>query len=246
MRSCQERGRGCESRLPLHPMGIKYQINSGFFKNWTPEMAYVLGYIFVDGSLEDASYIRGKYLRISSKEKEILEEIKKTLESHHNLQVRESQMVKHRNGYYKSSKLYMLRIGDHNIYRDLIKLGLTPRKSLSMIFPKVPQKYFGQFLKGYFDGDGCLYVKKPGILRLIFSCGSLKFLKSLTANLNKYLGIKIQPIFYNSYSYQLRYYKNDTLKILNYMYKNQNKPYLKRKYQIYKQFLSNMASCPSS
>jgi len=33
-------------------MGIKYQINSDFFKTWTQEMAYVLGFITADGSLE--------------------------------------------------------------------------------------------------------------------------------------------------------------------------------------------------
>ncbi len=53
-------------------MGIKYQINRYFFKVLSPEMAYVLGFITADGSLEDASYLRGKYLRICSSDKEIL------------------------------------------------------------------------------------------------------------------------------------------------------------------------------
>ena len=39
-------------------------------------MAYVLGFIAADGSLEDASYLRGKYLRICSSDIEIIEKIK--------------------------------------------------------------------------------------------------------------------------------------------------------------------------
>jgi hypothetical protein len=58
-------------------MGVKYAINKNFFKKWTQEMAYTLGYLFADGSLEDASYIRGKYIRVSSVEKNNISKIKK-------------------------------------------------------------------------------------------------------------------------------------------------------------------------
>lgn len=64
-------------------MGIKYNVNSNFFKLWTPEMAYVLGFITADGSLEDASYLRGKYLRICSSDMEILDKIKAVMDSEH-------------------------------------------------------------------------------------------------------------------------------------------------------------------
>jgi hypothetical protein len=47
-------------------MGIKYKVDSNFFKTWTPSMAYILGFITADGSLENAAYLRGKYLRICS------------------------------------------------------------------------------------------------------------------------------------------------------------------------------------
>ena len=66
-------------------MGIKYKINRDFFKAWTPEMAYVLGFIAADGSLEDASYLRGKYLRICSSDINILEKIKAVMNSEHKI-----------------------------------------------------------------------------------------------------------------------------------------------------------------
>lgn len=51
-------------------MGVKYDSNERFFDRWNPEMAYVLGFMFADGSLEDASYLRGKYVRVSSTDKD--------------------------------------------------------------------------------------------------------------------------------------------------------------------------------
>jgi hypothetical protein len=41
--------------------------------------------------------------------------------------------------------------------RDLIKLGCTPEKSLTLEFPNnttLPDEYLRDFIRGYFDGDG--------------------------------------------------------------------------------------------
>ena len=52
---------------------------------------------------------------------------------------------------------------------DLKALGCVPRKTLNPVVPKVPDKYFHHFLRGLFDGDGCItYSKSSGqaIVRL--------------------------------------------------------------------------------
>jgi len=64
-------------------MGIKYKVNENFFKEWSPIMAYVLGYWYADGSLEDASYLRGKYIRVTSIDKSTIEKIRDWLDSEH-------------------------------------------------------------------------------------------------------------------------------------------------------------------
>ena len=74
-------------------MGVKYKINSDFFKFWTPNMAYVLGFIAADGSLEDTSYLRGKYLRICSSDIEIIEKIKVAMASEHKIVTSKSKQV---------------------------------------------------------------------------------------------------------------------------------------------------------
>lgn len=45
-------------------MGIKYKVNEDFFNEWSHKMAYILGCYYADGSLEDATYLRGKYIRM--------------------------------------------------------------------------------------------------------------------------------------------------------------------------------------
>ena len=69
-------------------------------------MAYVLGYIYADGSLEDASYLRGKYLRFTSGDRTIVEDIKKALGSKH-------RIVKLPPTTKNGKDRYFLRIGDH-------------------------------------------------------------------------------------------------------------------------------------
>lgn len=73
---------------PCHNfMGFKYSVDENFFKKWNANMAYVLVFLYADGSLEDSTYIRGKYLRVSSIDKEVIELIKSSLQAQHPITV---------------------------------------------------------------------------------------------------------------------------------------------------------------
>ena len=128
------------------------------------------------------------------------------------------------------------------MYEDLIRLGVTPRKSLTLKFPKIPIKLVNHFIRGYFDGDGCVRVsiengRKLPSIKTIFTCGSMKFLVALNYTLNKMADSKSQNIIHCAHSYQLGYKKYDSLKILDFMYKDLNQsPFLDRKYNIYKAY----------
>ena len=130
-------------------MGIKYQADENFFKAWSPDMAYTLGYLYADGSLEDASYLRGKYMRVTSTDKSTIMKIRQWLKSEHSI-------VTMKPNWPNGKLRYLLRIGSHKLYDTLICLGLYPNKSLTVRFPKVPKKYLRHFVRGYFDGDGCV------------------------------------------------------------------------------------------
>ncbi len=220
-------------------MGIKYQANEDFFKDWSFEMAYVLGYFYADGSLEDASYLRGKYIRVSSVDKPTIVMIRALLQSRHTIVVRK------REGTRRTQ--YLLRIGSHKLYDDLTKLGLYPNKSLTVRLPSIPDNFFSHFLRGYFDGDGCVFletgkgVKKARILKrisVIFTSGSKVFLEQLDHKLKTTLLNKNHCIYTSQRAYQLRFRTPESIEILSFLYRNapQNN-YLRRKLKIFIKYL---------
>ncbi|MBP9752066.1 MAG: hypothetical protein KBD19_04365 [Candidatus Moranbacteria bacterium] len=216
-------------------MGIKYKVNEDFFKKWTQEMAYTLGYLYADGSLEDASYIRGKYVRVSSVERENIVKIRKWLGSEHTIVPKAPTTKNGRIGY-------LLRIGNHILYDDLTRLGLYPNKSLTIIFPAVPKKYLGHFVRGYFDGDGCVRLStEKGILKklsTVFTSGSKIFLHGLALRIHETTNTSQLNIYDSHKSFVLSYSSSDSIKIFKLMYGRVKGPvYVERKFDTYRKYL---------
>lgn len=221
------------------------RVNESFFKDWSSNMSYVLGLIFSDGTIEDVrKSSRTCYFAISSDDRSLLAKVKKALSSGHTIYSRKPRRVKFSSGKtYLCRETFVLRVGNKKMFDDLIKLGLTPRKSLKMIFPQIPPEYFSYFLRGYFDGDGCIMIKVPKgrvAQRVIvaFTSGCKNFLESLSEKLHFYLNVGFKEVYRNGSSFNLVYSKRSGLKILSFMYKDLDKaPFLDRKYAIYKRYL---------
>ena len=201
-------------------------------------MAYVLGYIYADGSLDDSPYMRGKYIQIASTDEDSILRIKRWLGSEHRINAKKSNFL--------GGKIcFTLRIGSHKIYDDLFKLGLYPNKSLTIGFPKVPQKYIGHFIRGYFDGDGCVhFARSKGItkkliikrVRIIFTSGSRVFLEEMNGVL-KATGIYKGKIYPSKRSYQAIYNTSDSMKIFKLMYRQTSvNSFFMRKFRIFNNY----------
>ncbi len=202
-------------------------------------MAYVLGYIYADGALIDGSYMRGKYLTITSTDQDSIERIKSFLDSEHTIFTRKSN--------YTNGKLHFgLKIGSHKIYNDLLKFGLFPNKSLTVKFPKIPKKYIGHFIRGYFDGDGCIFFEKgigrngQGIIkriRTIFTSGSKTFLEGMDGAL-RISGIIKGKIYQSHRAFQSKYPTDDSILIFKLMYSNAGyNSFFMRKFKIFSEYL---------
>lgn len=86
------------------------------------------------------------------------------------------------------SRPYMshFEIISKTIFDDVIKLGGIPNKSLVAILPNIPKKYFSDFVRGLFDGDGCVYKnKKKGHITSYICSSSILFLKQLQKSMTK-------------------------------------------------------------
>jgi hypothetical protein len=220
-------------------MGVKYSVNEKFFDTWNTEMAYVLGYLFADGSLENSPSIRGKYVRVSSTDKDRIEYIRKVLGSEHNI-ISDKPSVRHK-------IRHLLRIGDQRLYTGVTNRGITERKSLTMPFPDVPLPFLPAFVRGYFDGDGCARIDvvhgKPKRILAIFTSGSKQFLETLHKKLVSEIGILGSGLYKHGSTkgaYQLRYSARDSLRLFLFMYPA---PFdvrlcLKRKYAIFEKYLA--------
>jgi intein/homing endonuclease len=225
------------------------KFKADFFEKWSPEMAYVLGFLYADGDIEDnRKSSRTQYTTFFSNDKKILEAIRFVLGSDHNLNYKAPHEHLYANGkIYESAEGYRLRIGSKKLFSDLVKMGLTPRKSLTIKFPAdIPNDCLGHFLRGYFDGDGCVFlqkakgVTKPIIIKklsVIFTSGSHIFLEGLANELKAKLAVTHDKIYNSTRSFQLRYSTADSIKIFELMYKNCFKGlYLKRKFDIFREY----------
>ena len=139
-------------KLGLHRIqkSGKYTVDDKFFDIWSPESAYTFGFLCSDGNVG----IKGTYfgLHIHKKDKQIVNLIRNAMKS--NQRIREY-------GNYIDFKIYNKRLT-----RRLIGLGCTPRKSLTLKFPTVPDSYINHFVRGYYDGDGSIFFNKPNTIKI--------------------------------------------------------------------------------
>lgn len=212
------------------------KFNKDFFKSWSPAMAYVFGFIMADGAVEDVrKSSRTCYLHMANNDKDILDQIKTVMDSNHKIYSRPERWQLFKQKHYWCKQSFHLRIGSKEIYQNLIDLGVRPRKSLTMKLPQIPEEFLNYFLRGYFDGDGCVNIYKQrgkkSIIQIVFTSGSKTFLSHLSKLLSFNLSIKLKNIYFTGGAFRLIYKSKSAFEILTFMYKNLcEAPYLKYKY----------------
>lgn len=218
------------------------KVDENFFKVWSPKMAYVLGFIYADGAVEDCrESSRTCYLSLANNDIDILRQMLIAMSAKQTVQKRNPRTIKIRDKEYWCKTSYSVRIGNKIIYDDLIKLGLCPRKSLVIKLPEIPHNYFEYFLRGYFDGDGCINIEKKmkNRVNIVFASGSKIFIDQLLAYI-----VGVFPKIKGSVScghgaYRLRYNWRNALMIAGYIYHDiVQAPFLKYKYEKYRNYLS--------
>lgn len=124
------------------------KINHNYFKCWSKNMAYILGFWFADGNICKSS--GGYYFDITVKQEDkyLLEEFLKEFASEHKIYDKSKEGCCH------------ILFSCKEFYNDIIALGGKERKSLTLTFPDVPEEYLSHFIRGYFDGDGCIYKSR--------------------------------------------------------------------------------------
>jgi intein/homing endonuclease len=118
--------------------------------------AYFLGFLFSDGYIGN----REVAIKLCYLDEQILIDLKNKLGCGA-ISKRKGNLVKHINGVYLSKDYSILRIYNVKMIKELEKFGMTKNKTFTIQLP-TNINYFNHFLRGYFDGDGCLTFSKTG------------------------------------------------------------------------------------
>lgn len=202
----------------------RHSIDEDFFNEIDDEAkAYFLGLMYSDGSVATTQF----YLKL--KDEDIIIKLKECLKSSAPIQRRY-------NGGYSS---YCLTISSKKSCSNLIKWGCIPNKTKIIQLPKLREDLYRHFIRGFFDGDGCLQLQnKIYHCRFDLTSASKKFLEQIRpiitkhAKTNGHLGKETKYEVWH-----LNYSGNQVVQILDWLYKDSNF-YLKRKYDKY-QILKN-------
>lgn len=174
---------------------------------WSPNFAYAIGLLVTDGSLSK----NGRHICLVSKDEEQLQNFMRALGI--NVSVG------------KGTSASRVQFSDVLFYQFLQDIGLMPNKTKIIGEVKIPERYFFDFLRGSFDGDGCTYSyfdprwKSSYMFYTTFVSASRAHIIWLQRVLYERLGIKGHITGDGRKRVlQLKYAKADSLKLLRKMY----------------------------
>jgi hypothetical protein len=191
---------------------------------WSSNLAYAIGLLTTDGCLSPS----GRHIVLVSKDREQLENFMIAL----NIKI---SIGKTRSGYTGKTTT-RIQFGDIVFYRFLLDIGLTQNKTRTIGAIKIPRKYFFDFLRGHFDGDGCAYSyfdprwKSSFMFYTTFVSASERHILWLQKEIFRQLGIKGHITRDGrKLTIQLKFAKAGSMKLFHKMYPNKNTLCLSRK-----------------
>lgn len=148
------------------------EINTNIFEVVdTEEKAYWLGFLYADG------YVSNKTNHI---------ELALALKDEKHIK-KFCLFINYQGTINKNEERVRISFQNKKMKNDLIKLGCTPNKSLTIKFPQenvIPNKLIKHFVRGYMDGDGYIGWHQNGFGRLGICSGSKIFLQELVNVMN--------------------------------------------------------------
>ena len=197
-----------------------YSVNENFFETIDTEAkAYFLGWMFSDGYNNQK---RGNIaLIIHQQDKHILESFKTAISSEHRIVLSDCFGGKTKDG--RATPVARFTVYSQKLSADLAKHGCVQAKSKILKFPTtVPEDLTHHFLRGYFDGDGCIckHTQHEEAAYCWYLAGTAEFLHVVAELLSKIVG-KGSNIHAQPGVHTLRFGGNGILTtIKNYLYKD--------------------------
>lgn len=206
-----------------------YTLNENYFDIIdTEEKAYFLGFLYADGN----HFTKRNRITIGlqEKDKHILENFNKLINSNRPLFLRDKEIINKSSRFKNCQNQYYLIINNKHMSQSLLKLGLFNNKTFILEFPtkeQVPEYLQNHFIRGYFDGDGCVEKQGASFIGTFNFCKSICDLVKNKFNINFYIRYK------GNYPISEAAIKSKSARIfLKWLYENSS-IYLYRKYEKY-------------
>lgn len=149
----------------------KYIVYQNYFNKWTQNSAYILGFICADGHVTCQKRNR-IVITLNSKDIEILNFIRNEISP-------DCPIIRQKDKDH--STIY---ISGKTIVGTLLNLGIDNHKTgLSNIYSYIPVEFYKDFIRGFFDGDGCISYRR----RIRGKYSSIDNYFSITGNDEKFL-----------------------------------------------------------
>lgn len=201
----------------------------------TEEKAYWLGFIYADGYISYTDSIhKNRYVFEVSLKSSDVEHLNK-LNKFFKCETNKVTINKTEGGY--RCRLFL---ANKHLWEVLNSYGCTPRKSLTLTFPKIEvfksKNLIRHFIRGYFDDDGCFSrnINVKTVSPIIGILGTEDILKNILSYSKLEAVIKHDPRHNNAIKF-IFFNKTNGISFINYIYQNSS-IYLNRKYKLYNFF----------
>lgn len=180
--------------------------------------AWILGFIAADGYLPIGHGSHNRIvISLAKKDRDVLELISKELEYTGTIKDYVTAEGHEFSSLNFTSKRLRKKIESYGIANNKTFLLQGVPKNLS-------QEYVIDFIRGFFDGDGCVFEPKGKKINIGLTCASKKMIESIANNLQKILGVSYPSIHVVVRAiaeiYDIRYYTKDSFIIGNAFYNN--------------------------
>jgi hypothetical protein len=222
----------------------RYDVNHNYFEIIdTEDKAYWLGFLYADGCVRKTKSGSQVVLKLSQKDEDHLNLFKNNIESEHKVSHYRNKTVS-KKGTPSFSDNCTIRINSNKLVEDLIKQGCTPRKTFTIDKPTIDEKFYKDFIRGYYDGDGnFFYSDKTKMSVMTIVCASENFRSFLIDVISKIPNIG--KIHEDKKKYTIKVVNIvGIVNFLDYIYENSN-IHLNRKkeyYEKYREYRANIES----
>lgn len=146
----------------------KYPINDSYFDVENERMAYLLGFLASDGTVrKNKNEVK---LTLSSIDKDILLKFQKEVGG------RPVKDYLTQDGFETSTWVFT----SEHIKKKLADYNIVPQKTFNFTFPKnLNKKYWKDFIRGYFDGDGSISTAGRSAIRFQICSATREVLETI-------------------------------------------------------------------